>query len=601
MITSLLRPGLLIAALSTAALLLPTGAGTGAEPSTAIESTATYQLRPDQDTLHVNINVSLERVSDSPPIPDRVAIPVIAGATNLSAAAEDGRPLETEQSRPPGKAYELVTVPFGKRLDRGETMNVRLDYDLSPVDLDTMVVSGTYVSVPVFAIGEPGIVRLDLPADELWFALVEPLDCERAGAVTEQTFVCTESAAVYEVVRVHLVNQAGYRLLEATAQTPSATQPFELRYMASDAGWASNVRDLTIRGLPVLESVIGVPLEAREDFTLLEVERVELGGYEGVFWCMEEQLCRIGVVQGAIDHVILHELAHMWTTKFEKRWLAEGIAEFAATRAGEQLGLPAPPPFSAPYAGTVYLDEWGDTLLAIEPSEEQILRELAGYEQSVRFFKDLEAAIGMDAIRQANLAANESEDTNSQDYMDLLEEASGGNPAVTALFRDRVFTPDFAATLDRRALAKERLAELIWTAAQTEFTPRTDGIEQEIDNWNFFTALDLIDYAHAFMKAYPAAQEASKHVSLWGRVGLIGQDPEGDLEKAQAAFDAGDYAEAARRAEAAERAWTNASRTATNRALFAAGALVFLVTVIFGGRWALRGERPEAEPGGGQT
>ena len=116
-----------------------------------------------------------------------------------------------------------------------------------------------------------------------------------------------------------------------TVPTKGGAQALKLRYLPGDAGWANHVRSLVISGLPVLESVIGSPLKLREDFTMLEVSQDELGGYEGIFQCLDDQLCRIGVVEGAADQVVLHELAHLWTTKYDERWLAEGVAGSART------------------------------------------------------------------------------------------------------------------------------------------------------------------------------------------------------------------------------------------------------------------------------
>jgi hypothetical protein len=581
-------PALIAIVLGLAGAVLSSSGGAGQYQALLdLESSAVYTLRPDQGSLHVSFEVTATRAATGTTAVDRIELPVVPGATNIGAATDDGQALDVRAPVAPGGQFTRVTVLFGRALTPGEEIHLLLSYDLREAGSSGAFISDTLLYVPILAIGDPATVELDLPDDRQWYSIVEPRDCERTGAVAEQRFTCTGSSDVYVAAVVQLIDQQQYRTLEATVETNGGAQTFELRYEAGHEGWAQRVRSLALSGLPVLESIVGVPLELREEFTLLEVGPTDLGGYDGVFQCIEEEACRIGIVRGASDHVVLHELAHLWTTELDRRWLSEGLAEFAALRAARELGLAVEPPSSLPAVGDVYLDEWGDPLLTTAATDEAILQELAGYREAVRLFEDVEARIGLDSMRGAIAFADALETVDSRAFLDLLEATSGAD--LTDLFRERVFTPSFSPVLDQRAKAKVELATLIDDAARSEFELRTDPIDAAIRDWSFSVALDAVDDAYGFIDAYPAALEAKTRVSFWGRLGLIGKDPDGALDDAREQFDQGNFDRAAGLARSTEHAYATAGQAARDRALVALAVAVLGGVLIAGGTWALRG------------
>jgi hypothetical protein len=563
-----------------------------AKPSILIDSIVTYRLRPDQGVLHGTLQFTVTRPKDGSLVFDRVLVPLVKGAANASAVADDGRTLQTTVETRLDRPYAGASVQFGHQLAQGEAISFHVDYDLTPVRIDQTIVSDSFVYIPIFAIGQSVKVTIELPNDGIWYSAVEAADCKRQGAIAQEQFVCSGSSDVYDVAQVQLTDLTGYGTLDMTVQTGGGAQALKLRYLPGDAGWASHVRSLVTRGLPVLEGVIGSPLKLREDFTMLEVGSGELGGYEGIFQCLEAQLCRIGVVEGAADQIVLHELAHLWTTKYDERWLAEGIAEFSAEKAAGQMGLPVEQAFGPPYTEPIYLQEWSKSLLFGPVTRDAALRELAGYRESVLLFGDLEKAAGMGAIQQANAKSEAEGDIDSKDYLDFLEAASSTD--LVPLFRERVFPPSFSPTLQRRAQAKDALAGLMYFTANSEYAIQPAAIETAIDDWEFFTALDAVDHARTFMKDFPLAQDEQKHVSLWQHLGLIGKDPAGNLTLAKAAFDKGDYTIAGQKARSAENDYSTASQSARDRVLFAFAALVVIAVLYLGATWARQGHA-EAE------
>ena len=562
------------------------------KPTILINSTGTYRLRPDQGTLHVTLQVTVKRTEDDQLGLDSIEVPLVKGAANTAAAMAGGTALRSDVETRLDRPYAGAHVQFGHRLDKGEEVSFRVDYDITPIVADPTIVTETFAYIPIFAIGQSASVTIELPDEGVWYSAVETIDCERTGPVAQEQFTCSGSSGIHDVAHVQLTDLTGYGTLDGTVQANGGAQAFTLRYLPGEAGWAGHVRSLIIQGLPVLEEIVGSPLKLREDFTLLEVGYGELGGYEGIFQCLEDEVCRIGVVEGASDQVVLHELAHLWTTKYDERWLAEGIAEYTAAKAASRMGRTVEQLFGDPYPEPIYLDEWSRSLLSGPFTRDAALRELAGYRESVRFFGDVEGAIGWDPVQQANARSEAQGDIDSEDYLDFLEAASASD--LVSLFRERVFPPAFSPTLDRRTQAKEALAGLMYITANSTFEIHSERIEAAIDDWNFFEALDGVDNARIYMKDYPAAQEAKNHVSLWERLGLIGKDPASDLKKAKAAFDEHDYIQAGRAARSAKHDYATASQSARDRVVFAFAAIVVVGVLIAGATWA-RQDRAESD------
>jgi hypothetical protein len=76
--------------------------------------------------------------------------------------------------------------------------------------------------------------------------------------------------------------------------------------------------------------------------------------------------------------------------------------------------------------------------------------------------------------------------------------------------------------------------------------------------------------------------------SPWEDFGLIGSDPEGSVEEAAAAFNAGDYESASDNARDAINAVNEASTTATRRVMLVAGAAAAFALLVLLGVWYTR-------------
>jgi hypothetical protein len=293
-------------------------------------------------------------------------------------------------------------------------------------------------------------------------------------------------------------------------------------------------------------------------------------------------------------------MAHLWTTPFESRWLAEGLADFMAERTADRLGPlvsrdERPPPERSI---DLVLHDWGGITRLVGATEEERIREESAYLESRRMFETLEQRVGLAAIQAANRAAFEREErsVDSRYYLDFLEEASGAR--LDDLFLAEVFPPSFASQLEDRREARTRLA-FIATAAENVGLRVPDSIQKDVDDWAFGSALDRLDGAQDALGAYVEAQEkvdASRN--LWERFGLLSKDPEGALKEASAAFGEGSFAEARRQAERAGSMIDDAGQSALVRLLIVlavwAGVVALFAVAFFGWR-RLRRRRGQAD------
>jgi hypothetical protein len=274
-------------------------------------------------------------------------------------------------------------------------------------------------------------------------------------------------------------------------------------------------------------------------------------------------------------------------------------------------------------------------------SGEKRERENAGYYRSERFLYLLQSEVGLEAMQQANAAlASSGEAADSRRFMDAIEEASGRNN--DALFLEWVFPASFSTTLGERREVRDRLTTLIARAQEEGLSDRVpgeierdvaawdfenarealevkeqefreylelrddlsalregadaaglsvaQGLETTLDDWEFERAATMILEAEEALSRYIAAREKIEEPrGLWERFGLLGSDPEGELEEAAKAFNEGDYERAGDRASDAMDAVDSASSRAARRVLLVAGgagvfALLILLIVWYSNR-----------------
>jgi hypothetical protein len=573
---------------------------TSARPSSddllRITSQVTYVVRPDDGPVHVTWQVTLEnndpttqaRDSGTSYFYQSIGLPVLRGASAVRAVGPGGGLLGTEIDDSTEGPTESAIVYFDRALYYGQDYTFTLSYDLVDTRSEVLLVTAAYVYLPAIVVGDSATVRIALPDDREWAVTLDPFDCAESAPAE---YACGPSEGIQVAAWVEVSNPDALQSTDSAVRLANGEIALTISHFPDEERWASRIQTLSDAALPVLEGLFGFPYQGPNNLTIAERGRQDIAGYEGIFGCLADS-CTIGISPIASDSTALHELAHLWTEMFEKRWLAEGLAEFMADHAAADLAglMTAQENSPPPRVVDLYLDEWGPTRYIIGASDDELARENTGYWESQRFFQTLEEMIGLSSLQATNAAAADlGRSIDSQTYLDLLEEVTGER--LDGLFQERVFPPSYAPVLEQRRQARERLVALQAAVAEAGLDLR-GRIEQLVDEWSFESADRDMDEAEAAIIAYTAARDRiDEPRSLWERIGLWGEDPGGKLAAAAAEFSVGRFVNAADRAEAAQKALDGAQRAGQVRTLGALAALASVAVVASGSIWFIRRRR----------
>lgn len=580
-----------IVALGVSALALQHGASTAfADGLLRIESEITYDVRPDSGPVSVEWDVELENNDPSTQARDfgtvffyeSVSLPILSGASGVQATGPNGGPLFVSVQGTDNGTVDVATVSFDHELYFGDQYAFTLSYDLTGARSDALLVTEAYVYIPAIVAGDASRVFIVTSSDPAWAVTVEPFQCAFLGG---GSFRCGGSEDAQVAAFVEVTRPDALRSIDASAPLAAGDINLTIGYYPGEEAWAEHIRELTISALPALEDLFGFPYDGSRRLSIAERGRQEIAGYEGTFGCRATG-CIIGISPVADDHTALHELAHLWTQRFEKRWLAEGLAEFMSERAADELGsLAGPRDAYVPDTVALQLDEWGQVQYLIGAGEDDLRREDTGYYESRRFFELLEETVGLQAIQGANAAAVELSGVDSKNYLDLLEEASGAR--LDTLFLDDVFPESFAPVLEQRRSVRAQASETR-AVLEAEGFGLPERVDTMIAAWKFDSAQELLDEASRALDSYASARDAvDGSRSFWTKIGLLGQDPDRALRDANASMRDADYARAQERAEQAESIIDGAGRNALIRVLAGTGILALVVLVV-GGFWFVR-------------
>src|SRR3990170_4985460 len=619
-------------AFGLALLALPrTPAPALADDLLVITADVSYDIRTDSGPVRVSWQVlvdnrdtqTAEQQSGTIFFYDSLSLPVLRGADNLTArAAGASLPVSLETGDGP---IVGAGVSFDRRLFFGHTYSFSLDYDLPSARDDSLLVTRYYVFLPAFSFGQESTVSVITPSDSAWEVNLEPGDCGD-GPV----FACQASSAD-EVTLAALVEVSRPdAAVTVTIPSPIGGAGITLTYFQGEEEWAHHLQELVTAALPVMEDLYGFPYAGPPTVDISQRGRQIILGYEGLTSC-DESACDIAVSPVTDDATALHELAHLWSDIYDKRWLAEGFANLVALKTAAILGPGIVRGSMEPPEGNgldLRLDEWGDvtSLIAASPDEEAV--EQAGYDRSYRFLRLLEDTVGLEALQAVNAALSQGKgQADSQRFLDTLEDASGQN--LDAQLQTWVFPDSFAPLLAQRRQARDRLAALSEAvAAEGLDASPPEAILEEIDAWRFEEALAALDEAEAGLKAYlelkgelsslreavenaglgfprtieaaiagwrfaelerligdaedalaaytRARERVDERRGLWQRIGLLGRDPEGALDRAVDGFETGDFEGSLRNSDRAFDMVDGAGGAALVRLLIVLGGVVAL-------------------------
>ena len=410
-----------------------------------------------------------------------------------------------------------------------------------------------------------------------------------------------------------------------------------MRAWEDDPGWPDRIGPLFEKALPLLRRETGLDWPYDEPVVVQEAVSRSDGGYAGLF---DAGAGRIEVAYWAEPLVVVHEVAHGWFNGglLADRWASEGFASLYGLRAAAELKIEGTPPALTEAASTaaIPLNAWAndpgadravDTYgYASSLALAQAIAERAGDEALRRVWVDAEDGVGayQPVIPAGGTKAGATAETlegppDWRGLLDLLEAET--TKGFEDLWRTWVVREDEAALLDARSAARlsyERTlalagdwvlprpirdalrawqfgtAEQLMADARTVLAQRTaleelatrGGLALPPTMRDLFEAGSMTEAsteAEAERNAMLAVREATEaraaEADILTTIGMIGEEPEVDLETARTALAAGDLDRTLEAADDAYRAWNGAWQEGRRRALLGVAALATIIVL----------------------
>jgi hypothetical protein len=556
-----------------------------------IEAATVYRVDPAAAVVRVQIDLRLTNTVADRVTGDRVlrttftglSVPLQAGAEEVAVTGRDGTPTLTVE---PLDIGVLAKVELARALTHDRSTTVTLTYVLrgaEPRSENPTRVNAALQAFAVVATGDPdlGTIRVEVPTGRVIVTEGEPL----LRQLVDGTDVLTSGAVADPAAFQSFVTVLDREGLESVPFEVEGSR-FTIEQWPGDTAWATFVQDAVSRGVPVLEDIAGTPWPREALTRITETPIGILEGYAGMF---DDRAGRIELDEVLDTELVLHELSHAWLdeTLFDRRWMFEGFAQELASTGAQRLGAPVTPmPTVSPDdPAAMPLDQW------FAPAGADTAEERFGYDASRTVADEIAGEIGTEGLTAVLLAAQAGTDPYDQEdpppgtppvvdwrrLLDLLEEVGGAQDAEQVL-RAWVLTQDQADELGARTAARQDFEtvagepggweppELItdaltaWEfgdvaryveAAREVLVARDDvlatalaaGVEVPIEAERYEQAIDVaalerlasdLGNTEGAIERYVAAETAVDTADgLATRIGLIGEAPQTDVDRAR--------------------------------------------------------------------
>jgi hypothetical protein len=640
-------------AVSIIAVVLFAAAPAFADDGLQVEGDTTYDMAPAQGRTTVSSTIVVTNVTTDHVVGAvlrreyfngfSVAVPV--GARNISATSSGAN--MSVSTTIVSDLFQRADISF-PALFAGQRRTITFGYEIvgdAPRAKSVNRANAAYESVVAVAYGDDTLakVRVNVPPG---------FDVETVGSTVGKskrsdggtTLVSSESKSTWGVI-VSARNDNALQSIDADV----GTRDVVVRAWPNDVEWQNFVVTGVGQGLPVLESLIGLPWPIKSQLQITEATSSYLRGYAGWFSTLDNTI----EVGEALDYeTLLHELSHAWFNRglFVDRWINEGFAEEYAGQALKALGKPADDvklDTNSQYA--VRLTDWGDPQVA---TGDAAGREEYGYHTAAWLVRQLTDEIGLPNMAKVVRAVEDNTPaygntpnefgevhTNSTRLLDLLENV-GGSKNASDLFEKYVSREADASSYDTRAASRAAYQQLVdrggsWTAPAV--------VRKELGSWDFASAdlrmtealsvlgkrdqlqglsakaratapntleaeyekadTDLskaIDTADRQLDAATTLAQTSDRVdgsrSITEKVGLLFAHPGRRLDQARQAFADDDTARSTDVSLAVQRELDHASTVGLHRVAVAVAVLLLIVLVALTLRGVQRRRRATAPP-----
>ncbi|HEY8180190.1 MAG TPA: hypothetical protein VIH33_07285 [Candidatus Limnocylindria bacterium] len=626
-------------------LIAPPAPAAAADRGLVVVAQARYQVLPADHRIHVTVDAVA--TSLEPDTPEGqvyfsgITFAAPGGASRI-AASSGGHSIGA-RIQSGDNDFTIIEVNFGRSIFYRQSYPYTVSFDLvDPGGAGTrdLRIGSSLAAFPVWAFGtqgEPGgSVRVELP--EGFTPAVQGsamttgqlpdggvlLTAQPGDPLAFFTYITADRPGAFADSNMSLdVHGTRARLL--------------IRAWDDDPAWDQQVTRLLRRGLPALQSLIGLDYPVRGRLSVEEAATSRLGEYAGIYNRLT------GVIRVRYDadpFVTLHETAHVWFNGelFEDRWIGEAWAEFYGVTAGRRIGASgATFDLTDELLGArIPLNDWG--AIGVESLQVEDFAYAATYSLAQRIADRTDLA----GLREVWQAADTAEMAYQpihghgpaargvpfdvagwQRLLDLLEERTAAS--YTDLWQDWVVNDDQQTQLAARQSARHLYAATVAAAADWELPA---SIRAEMGAWQFDEARqalnnaggvlddrDRIVAAAADLKLTPpdtlraafegegalpaaageadaetqalaalasASAQLASEPALVETIGLLGTDPGAELTEARDAFESGDLEladQAASRAAAARDGADDAGRV---RVVVAGGTILVLDALFLG-------------------
>jgi len=505
-----------------------------------LESTARYDIRPDEGEIGVSVELEFTNTTPDPAgqfsLFSQIRMAVHDQAVDFAASDADGE-LEVQDGMRSvgGQRVHIATIELRDGIRYQDSIAVDFSYTLPDTEDGDLRVRPSLVVFPAWGFGTSADVSVSIPSGYELRVDGDELTEDGSRLVSGPI---DDPAAWLALVTA--VRPAEYVEHEVTVPLGGGTADLVIRSFSDDEAWGARTLATVEAALPHIEREVGLPYPLRGRLTLTEVVAADASGFgEGTTTGAE-----IMVSYDQPAFTALHQVVHVWVPPelVESRWIREGLASRIAERVADELEV------AAPFDPSDEAERLVDDLFPLDtwtPSSD-VGAEAYGYAASWAVMAEIERIVGADALRAVLARVATSIDAydpgvdlspeptptdapalplTSRSFLDQLEAV--GDAEVAPLFAEKVLTESDVALLEERAAARTAFDALV-EAAGGWGAP--DPLRAAMADWRFDEATAQVESTRTWL---------AQRDALLGEMAAAGLSAPDRLQDAYRAYGGG--------------------------------------------------------------
>ena len=325
-----------------------------------LETSAAYDVRPDEGTIGVTVQVTFTNTTPDTQtaisVFPEILIAVHDEAAEVTASDDEGE--LTVEVAVNDEAVNVATIALRDDLRFEESVDLELHYTLRDGDDPQLRVRPSVVVFPAWSFGLESEVSVAIPS-----GYDVRIDGDQLTEADGRLVSGPIDDPAAWLALVTATRPADYATFAATVPLDGGTADLQVRAFTDDEAWGERTLALIERALPLLEAEIGLPYPRVGELVLIESVASNASGFAETASPGTEIL----VAFDQPEFTALHQVAHVWLSSalIESRWIREGLASAIADNVANQLDVQPPydPVEEATERGDAAfaLDDWGAT------------------------------------------------------------------------------------------------------------------------------------------------------------------------------------------------------------------------------------------------